>query len=146
LHLLDSPLSSLGEAINQTSNGTSGSPPVASRGFFFRVPSMGRCDFQRIHDSHNALITFVDSSAPKKRGTWKATLQVPLKTAVLRRHARISHDQSTATLDSPMSTALHSKNVLDVLWAVRLWPFFFARLVSSELSNVSLRRPVRNEG
>ena len=58
---------------------------------------------------------------------------------------RISHEQSTAAADSPMSPALRLKNDFDVL-IVRLHPFFFARLVSTGLSTASLRRPVRNAG
>jgi len=52
--------------------------------------------------------------------------------------ARISHGQSTVVAESPMSTALHLKNDLDVL-KVRLRPFSCARLVSTGLSTASLR-------
>jgi len=44
-----------------------------------------------------------------------------------------------------MSTALRSKNDLDVL-QVRLWPFSFTRLIPMGLSTSSLRRLVGNVG
>jgi len=47
--------------------------------------------------------------------------------------------------DSPMAPALRLKNDFDVL-QVRLHPFFFARLVSTGLFTVSLRRLVRKAG